>query len=48
MNDWITIAYQVGPVEIAVLKDRFEEEGIPFVISEKILYTHPYLLYKVE
>jgi hypothetical protein len=33
MNDWITIAYNVGPVEMAVLNDRFEEEGIPFVIT---------------
>ena len=33
MNDWITIAYHAGPVEIAVLKEIFEEEGILFVIS---------------
>jgi len=31
MNDWITIAYYVTPVEIAVLTDRFDEEGISFV-----------------
>jgi|GEM_PF-5948302 len=33
MNDWITIAYHVGPVEMAVLKDIFDEEGIPFVTT---------------
>jgi hypothetical protein len=33
MNDWITVAYNVGPVEMAVLQDRFEEEGIPFVTT---------------
>ncbi len=33
MNDWITIAYHVGPVEMVVLKDIFDEEGIPFVAT---------------
>ena len=29
MNDWVTIGYY-NPVEIAVLKARFEEEGIEY------------------
>lgn len=35
MNDWVTIAYYVNPVEIAVLKDRFEEEGIACFVKEE-------------
>lgn len=39
MNDLVTIAYNVGLVEIAVLKDRFEEEGILcFVKDENSVY----------
>ena len=33
MNDWVTVGYYVGPVEMAVLKDRFDAEGIVFIIS---------------
>jgi hypothetical protein len=33
MNDWVIVAYQVSPVEIAVIKDRFDEEEIPFITS---------------
>lgn len=31
MNNWVTIAYYATPVEIAVLTDRFDEEGIVFI-----------------
>jgi hypothetical protein len=31
MNDLVTVAYHVSPVEVTVLKDMFDEEGIPFI-----------------
>lgn len=40
MNDWVTVASNVGPVEIAVLKDRFEEEGIAYFIKDE---NNPYI-----
>jgi hypothetical protein len=35
MNDWITIADKVSPVELAVLKDYFEENGIEYFVKEQ-------------
>jgi hypothetical protein len=35
MNDWVTIGYYVGPVELAVLKDRFNEEGILYFVKDE-------------
>lgn len=40
MNDWVTIAYNVGPVEIAVLRDRFEGEGIAYFVKDE---NNPYI-----
>jgi len=33
MNNLVTVAYHVSPVEMAVLKDMFDEEEIPFITS---------------
>jgi hypothetical protein len=33
MNDWVTVGYYVSPVEMAVLKDRFDAEEIVFFTS---------------
>ena len=41
MNDWVTIASNVGPVEIAVLKDRFEGEGIAYFVKGE---NNPYII----
>lgn len=35
MNDWVTVAYNVGPVQMAVLKDRFEEEAIEYFVKDE-------------
>jgi len=35
MNNLVTIAYNVGPVQMAVLKDRFDEEGIAYFIKDE-------------
>jgi hypothetical protein len=35
MNDWVTVASNTGPVEIAVLKDCFEEEDIEYFLREQ-------------
>jgi hypothetical protein len=35
MDDLVTIAFNVGPVEMAVLKDRFEVEGIVYLIKDE-------------
>ncbi len=35
MNTWVTVGFHVGPVEMTVLKDRFEDEGIPYFVKDE-------------